>query len=128
MVQTPLVNTNASIINGCTGASGLLRDSNGNWIQGFSQPVGTTTVLVAELWALWEGPCMAKQFNIHNLIVNVDSFDIVKLITSSSTNRLTQPLEAECRDVFQAFHQVQLTHCYREANQAADSFAKMGSL
>ena len=71
---------------------------------------------------------MVKQFNIHNLIVNVDSFDIVKLITSSSTNRLTQPLEAECRDVLQSFHQVQLTHCYREANQAADSFAKMGSL
>ena len=46
------LNTDASIINGRTGVGGLLRDSNGNWIQGFSQPVGTTTVLMVELWAL----------------------------------------------------------------------------
>ena len=26
---------------------------------------------------------MAKQFNIHNLVVNVDSSDVVRLITSS---------------------------------------------
>ena len=111
------LNTDASIINGHTGAGGILWESNGNWIQGFSKPLGTTTVLMAELWALREGLRMARQFNIHNLIVNVDSSDVVKLITSSSsTNRLTRPLVTECRDILQIFHQVQLTHCYREAN------------
>ena len=64
---------------------------------------------------------MAKQLNIHNLVVNVDSSDVVRLInSSSSTSRLTQPLVVECRDILQAFHQVQLTHCFREANQAAN--------
>lgn len=33
----------------------------------------------------------------------------------------------DCRDILQAFHQVQLSHCYKEANQAADLLAKMGS-
>ena len=71
---------------------------------------------------------MARKLNIYNLMVNVDSPNVVKLITSSSSiDRLTRPLVTECRDILQAFHQVQLNHYYREANQAADLLAKMGS-
>ncbi|KAK7815335.1 hypothetical protein CFP56_001738 [Quercus suber] len=43
------LNIDASIINGHAGASGLLRDSNGTWVQGFSKPLGIATVLMAEL-------------------------------------------------------------------------------
>ena len=83
---------------------------------------------MAELWALCEGIRMAKQLNIHSLIVNVDSSDVVNLISSlASTNRLTQTSVAECRDTLQAFHQVRLNHCFREANQTADSLARTGS-
>nr|POE82088.1 putative ribonuclease h protein [Quercus suber] len=122
------LNTDASIINGHAGASGLLRDSNGTWVQGFSKPLGTAMVLMAELWALREGLRMARQLNIYYLIVSVDSSDVVKLFSSSSsTNRLTWPLVAECRDILQAFQQVQLSHCFREANHAADLLAKIGS-
>ena len=109
------LNTDASIINGHAGAGGLLRDSNGNWVQGFSKPLGTATVLMAKLWASREGLCMARQLNIYNLIVNVDSSDVVKLITFGG------------RDILQVFQQVQLSHCYREANHAADLHAKIGS-
>ncbi|XP_075650971.1 uncharacterized protein LOC142621564 [Castanea sativa] len=84
---------------------------------------------MVEPWPLREGLRMARQLNIYNLIVNVDLSDVVKLITisSSSANRLTWPLVTDCRDILQAFHQVQLSHCYREANQVADLLAKMGS-
>lgn len=79
---------------------------------------------MAKLWALREGIRMAKHLHIHSLIVNVDSSDVVNLISSStSTNRLTQPLVAECRDTLQAFH---LNHCFREANQTVDLLARMG--
>lgn len=72
---------------------------------------------------------MEKQLNIQRLIVNVDSSDVVSLISSpSSTNRLTHPLVAECRGILQAFHQVRIGHCFRMANLAADSLARMGSL
>ena len=64
---------------------------------------------------------MEKQLNIHSLIVNVDSYDVVNLIFSpASTNRQTQPL-------VQAFHQVRLNHNFKEANQVAESLARMGS-
>jgi len=79
------------VINGHAGGSGPNRDSNGNWVQGFSKPIGTTSILMAELWALCEGIHMAKQLNIHSLIVNMDSSDVVNLISSpASTNRLTR--------------------------------------
>nr|POF06238.1 putative ribonuclease h protein [Quercus suber] len=58
------LNTDASIINGHAGAGGLLSDSSGTWVQGFSKPLGIATVLVAELWALREGLRMARQLNI----------------------------------------------------------------
>nr|POF18790.1 hypothetical protein CFP56_46564 [Quercus suber] len=74
------------------------------WVQGFSKPLGTTTVLMAELWALREGLRMARRLNIYYLIANVDSSNVVKLFSSSSsTNRLTRPLVAECKDILQAF-------------------------
>ena len=69
-----------------------------------------------------------RQLNIYYLIVNVDSSDVVKLFSSSSSsNRLTWPLVAECRDILQVFRQVQLSHYYREANHATDILAKIGS-
>ena len=122
------LNTDASIINGHAGAGGLLCDPNGTWVQGFSKPLGTATILMAELWALREGLRMARQLNIYYLIVNVDSFDVVKLFSSSSsTNRLTWPLVAECKDILQAFEQVRLSHCYRKANHVVNLLAKIGS-
>ena len=58
----------------------------------------------------------------------MDSSDVVKLFSSSSSsNRLTWPLVAECRDILQVFRQVQLSHYYREANHATDILAKIGS-
>lgn len=122
------LNTNASIINGRADVGGLIRDSNGNWVQGFSKSIGTSSVLMAELWALRDGIRMAKNLNIQSLLINMDCSEVVNLITShSSINRLTQPLVDECRDILQAFHQARLHHCYRES-KAADSLAKIGSL
>ncbi|KAE8711863.1 hypothetical protein F3Y22_tig00110271pilonHSYRG00197 [Hibiscus syriacus] len=36
-------------------AGGLLRDDQGNWLGGFSKPLGITTVSQADLWGLFEG-------------------------------------------------------------------------
>ncbi|KAL0009413.1 hypothetical protein SO802_010915 [Lithocarpus litseifolius] len=49
------LNIDASVTNGHAGVGGLIRDSNGNWVQGFSKTIGTTSVLMVELWALREG-------------------------------------------------------------------------
>ena len=70
---------------------------------------------------------MAKNLHIHNLIINVDYAEAIKLLSSlSNSNKLTQPVVNDCKDTFQVFNQVQLSQCYREANRAADSLAKIG--
>lgn len=70
---------------------------------------------------------MANNLHIHNLIINVDSAEAVKLLSSSpNSNRLTQLLVNDCRVTLQVFHQVQLLHCYKESNRAADYLVRVG--
>ena len=38
---------------------GLIRDSMGNWIKGFSRSVGFATSIIAEFWALRDGLLLA---------------------------------------------------------------------
>lgn len=93
------LNTDASVVAHNTSGGGLIRDSKGQWVQGFSRYIGSTSVLLAELWALRDGIHMAKNLHMHNLIINVDSVEAVKLLSSSSnSNRLTHPLVNDCRD------------------------------
>lgn len=49
---TKLINTDGSISSntGMVGVGGLLRNSAGTWINGFSCKIGKTTSLAAELW------------------------------------------------------------------------------
>lgn len=52
---------------------GFIRDSNGNWVRGFSRAIGTSLILLSELWALRNGLFMAKFLRIEKLIVNVNA-------------------------------------------------------
>ena len=54
----------ASVLSSSNYASGgVLRDSNGSWVKGFSRKIGTSNCLLAELWALRDDLIMAR--NIH---------------------------------------------------------------
>lgn len=52
---------------------GFIRDSKGNWVRGFSRAIGTSLILLSELWALRNGLFMAKSLGIEKLIVNVNA-------------------------------------------------------
>ena len=96
------------------------------WVQGFTKKIGTTNCLLAELWALKDGLSMARNMCVEKLIVNVDALEVVNLLSNTkATNRLTQPIVDACRTFLQAFQEVQLQHCYRETNKAADFLAKL---
>ncbi|KAK7842364.1 hypothetical protein CFP56_014057 [Quercus suber] len=60
---------------------GLLRDSNGAWVQGFSRLIGSSSVLLAELWALRDEIAMALNLNIDKLIINVDASEVINLFS-----------------------------------------------
>lgn len=123
------LNTDASILpsSGRVGGCGLLRDSNGSWVRGFSRLVGSSSILLAELWPLRDGIAMAKSLNIDKLIINVDASEVINLFSKPSyTNRLTQPIVNDCRNMLQAFQEYHMQHCFRETNGAAYLLANLG--
>ena len=49
---------------GKAGGGGIIRDSQGNWVKGYSRAIGFTTSIIAELWALRDGLNLAIQLGI----------------------------------------------------------------
>ncbi|KAK9996367.1 hypothetical protein SO802_021053 [Lithocarpus litseifolius] len=123
------LNMDAFVLSSSNYASGrgLLRDSNGSWVKGFSRKIGTSSCLLAKLWALRDGLIMARNNHVEKLIINVDALEVINLLSNTkATNQLTQPIMDDCKNILQAFQEVHLQHCYRETNKVADFLAKLG--
>lgn len=111
------------------GAGGLIRNSQGNWIHGFSKNLGTADSLQAESWALYTGLTIASQLNIEKIEIECDSILVVQMVKGDITpyayvSNVINP----CRSLLGAFKEFKINHVYREANQAADALAKHGRL
>nr|XP_027062765.1 uncharacterized protein LOC113689142 [Coffea arabica] len=111
---------------GLSGGGGLLRDSQGGFLLGFSCFLGITTSLHAELQALLYGVKLCVDWGYRELHLEVDSLILVQIISAE----LACPwrLQVELDDLLQ--HQSlfrSITHCFREANKPSDRLAKMGA-
>ena len=62
---------------GYAGAGGLIRDSNGNWLMGFTVNLGMCSVLSVELWGLLHGLRVAWDYGFRHLQVGVDNKSVV---------------------------------------------------
>ena len=127
------LNSNASARGnpGFASAGGLLRDSNENWISGFTRKIGFTTSLAAELWGLWDGLRLALSLNNEKIIVDVDAIAVVDLINAKHAETMQchpySVLLDDCREMIQCFEEAQLHHVVREGNHCADLLAKAGN-
>uniref|UniRef100_A0A2N9H633 CCHC-type domain-containing protein n=1 Tax=Fagus sylvatica TaxID=28930 RepID=A0A2N9H633_FAGSY len=109
------------------GGGGVLQDSIGNWVRGFSSSFGITSSIQAELRALKDGLVMALELNVLYLAVEMDSLVAVDLVSSNkATNVFLSPVVDDCRFLLNRFEQVSVIHIYREANSCADALAKAG--
>ena len=111
---------------GKVGGGGLIRDHQGNWIRGYTRPLGNTSNFIAELWALRDGLTIAKELEINNLIVEMDALSVVMLMNNSSTNLLMEPLLFDYRNLLKDIPNKRIVHTFREANQFADALARFG--
>ncbi|CAJ2635744.1 unnamed protein product [Trifolium pratense] len=66
---------------GASGFGGLIRNSDGAWVHGFSGNIGFSNILHAELMALYHGLLLAWELNIKDLRCYSDSATAIKLIT-----------------------------------------------
>ncbi|KAE8674618.1 hypothetical protein F3Y22_tig00111743pilonHSYRG00079 [Hibiscus syriacus] len=65
------LNTDGAVVTLDGGGSigGVIHNSNGEWITGFTKNIGTTSILHAELWSIYEGLLIARNLGIHSNII-----------------------------------------------------------
>lgn len=113
---------------GLAGCGGVVRDSHGNWVTGFSRHIGITNSFVAELWGLRDGLLLCNNLNIPALIVEMDAKSIVDIFCRNGyVNEVISPLLDDCRMLINNFQQIQVSHVFRQSNRCADALARVGA-
>jgi len=65
------------------GCGGLFRDSNGRWLQWYTQKIGACDALHAGIWGMYRGMQMARRQGYTNLKVENDSKFLIDMVTGS---------------------------------------------
>nr|POF02114.1 hypothetical protein CFP56_56757 [Quercus suber] len=105
----------------------LIRDSRGQCLGGFAKAFVVTSSLPTELWALREGLLLYIEMRAQAVVVELDAIAAVSLLYNACTNGDFSILVDDCRDMLLQLPQVQILHCFREANCCVDALARMGS-
>ena len=75
-------------------------------------------VLEAELWGLFEGLNMAWNASVKKIIVEMDSLDVVRLLSNDTiTNHPLFSLIQSCKRIMEAKWNCILKHVFREGNK-----------
>ena len=113
---------------GLAGCGGVVRDSHGNWVTGFSRHIGIINSFVAEQWGLRDGLLLCSNLNIPALIVELDAKSIVDIFCRDGyVNDVISPLLDDCKMLINNFQQIQVNHVFRQSNRCADALARIGA-
>ena len=107
------LNTDSSSLGnpGLAGAGGLIRDENGSWVVGFARKIGVASSLLAELWALRDGPLLCLQFHVQAVIIEMDAKAIVHAFShQSNSNTIVSSLMNDCRKLVTQVPQLSFRH------------------
>ncbi|XP_027156179.1 uncharacterized protein LOC113756908 [Coffea eugenioides] len=112
---------------GVSGGGGVLRDSEGRFLIGYSVCLGVSTSLRAEVLALLAGLRLCHQRGFTQVRVQSDSLVLVGILQ----RRLQCPWQIR-REVFHIWQLEEdsghFSHCFRETNTVADILANEGLL
>lgn len=113
---------------GPAGFGGLVRNSEGGWLVGFSGHIGHSDVLKAELNGILNGLKIAWERGYRNLLCYTDSMNAKTLIQDQSIDfHRYATIVQEIRDLLNLPWSVDLLHTLREGNMCADHLAKLGA-
>jgi ribonuclease HI len=110
------------------GYGGIIRNSAGLYLSGFSGYIAATTgILFAELTAIHRGLLLAVESGIEVLVCYSDSLLSTKLIMDHVSNyHAYVVLIQDIKDILSS-RNFSIHHCLREGNQCADFLAKLGT-
>ena len=113
---------------GPAGAGGLIRGYRGEVFEVFSINCGVCSCTRAELLAVLRGLSVAWNGGHRKLHVEVDSEVVVRLLTGDppSSSPFIHIIRKCLALINREEWEVKVTHCYREANRAADWLANYG--
>jgi ribonuclease HI len=111
-----------------TGFGGIIRNSAGFFIKGFSGHLASSSdILFAELTAIHRGFLLAIDSGIEEMICYSDSMLSIHLLTKHApTYHAYAVLIQDIKDLLST-RNFSIQHCLREGNQCADFFAKLGA-
>jgi ribonuclease HI len=123
-----VLNVDGSYIDGHAGYGGLLRNSAGHYLSGFSGYIpNTDDILLAELTAIHQGLLTAIDKGLTNLVCYSDSQISIDLILRDDPQfHIYAVLIHDIKDLV-ANYNFSLLHTLREGNQCADILAKKGA-
>ncbi|GLU17917.1 hypothetical protein SLE2022_342640 [Rubroshorea leprosula] len=114
-------------VSGLASAGGVLRDSTGAFIKGFSVNIGQASIFLAELWGCREDLILCKALKVSHLVVEMDYLAAVQVIEGTKDNdSLVAILVADIRRLSNEFTSFVIQHTPREGNFAADFLAGIG--
>ncbi|ONK72135.1 uncharacterized protein A4U43_C04F16120 [Asparagus officinalis] len=112
--------------NGLAWAGGLIRDSNGCWVQGFTLNIGHTDSLSAELWGVRAGLMLAKCLSLSKVVVELDAAIVVQFLKEGIPH--SHPMSIIAQDALALISDgwvTEIRYIYREGNRCADFLANL---
>ncbi|KAK8518326.1 hypothetical protein V6N12_017477 [Hibiscus sabdariffa] len=106
---------------------GLVSDQ-GRWIIGFLKGIGVCSVLDVELWGIYEGLLTAWSVGTRNLVVEVDSLEVIRVVQQSLAGFSSLSLVVYIVKLLQRLWSVKLQHVLREGNRLVDGMTKFATI
>ncbi|KAK5775092.1 hypothetical protein PVK06_042959 [Gossypium arboreum] len=128
--QTPgkyvFLNTDGAIhsVSGLSAAGGMLSNSKGEWILGFTRFLGKCSVATAKLWGLLDGLLIAQKQGYNEVIIRSDNLENVILINESKADRSNNALIKWIQHILALEENWVLNYVPRKTNRVADALAK----
>ncbi|KAK9020253.1 hypothetical protein V6N11_054743 [Hibiscus sabdariffa] len=72
------------LANGRASCGGVIRDSNGLWVVGFSKYIGRCFVIEAEFWVVLEGLPCALRIRAMGIVLESDNSNVVRILRDNS--------------------------------------------
>ncbi|KAL4355424.1 hypothetical protein GQ457_06G013310 [Hibiscus cannabinus] len=116
-----------SLNSGKATIGGLLRDTAGNFVFGFSKFIGCVNSLHAELFSLYIGLQLAWDYGIDYFQIQTDCKQITQLLSAPNVESSPIPLVRSIRKFWSRAWFIELIWTPRSGNMAADKLARLAN-